>query len=117
MIRCHDPPSPPDRIRCHDPPTPPDVLLLLLLLLLQDFAVKAESVCGKDVAALATAFPGVQPEQAPYFCLDLAFCHTMLTKGFQVSDSSAITLVKQIEYNGSNIEAAWPLGAAIDDLS
>ena len=35
----------------------------------------------------------------------------------QLEPMEKITLVKQIEYNGQYIEAAWPLGAAINDLS
>ncbi len=55
--------------------------------------------------------------QAPYFCLDLSFCYTMLTKGFRLEEGAQVTLVKQVKYNGQAIEAAWPLGAAINDLS
>ncbi len=38
-------------------------------------------------------------------------------QGFRLDASAKVTLVKQVEYNGQNIEAAWPLGAAINDLS
>ena len=38
-------------------------------------------------------------------------------KGFDLGENDGITLVKQVKYRGQVIEAAWPLGAAIDDLS
>eukprot|EP00878_Enallax_costatus_P034916 GHUV01038861.1.p1 GENE.GHUV01038861.1~~GHUV01038861.1.p1 ORF type:complete len:200 (+),score=53.83 GHUV01038861.1:122-721(+) len=82
-----------------------------------DFAKRATAACGKDITELTKAFAGLQPAQAPYFCLDLSFCHTVLTQGFDLPEDAAITLVKQVKYNGQTIEAAWPLGAAINDLS
>lgn len=82
-----------------------------------DFAKRAAAVCGKDVAELSKSFSGLQAAHAPYFCLDLSFCHTVLTQGFDLSETAPITLVKQVLYNGEPIEAAWPLGAAINDLS
>lgn len=84
---------------------------------LQDFAKRAAAACGKDVAELTKSFKGLPAAQAPYFCLDLSFCHTVLTQGFDLSEGAPITLVKQVKYNGESIEAAWPLGAAIHDLS
>lgn len=38
-------------------------------------------------------------------------------QGFKLDEKMKLTLVKQVEYNGQRIEAAWPLGAAINDLS
>lgn len=81
-----------------------------------DFAKKAEATCGKSLAELSTLYPSIHEEHLPYFCLDLVFCHTVLTKGFDLKDDFKLTLVKQIEYRAQNVEAAWPLGAAVNDL-
>eukprot|EP00798_Chlamydomonas_sp_ICE-L_P015737 gene15739-21859_t len=84
----------------------------------QAFEEKATTACSMvDTSAVKGAFPNVKSDQADFFCLDLSFCHTLLTKGFKLPPTSPITLVKQIEYNGQLIEAAWPLGAALNDLS
>ena len=40
----------------------------------------------------------------------------LLTKGFKIPEEASITLVKKVEYNGDFVEAAWPLGAAINSL-
>ncbi|KAF8062083.1 APY2 [Scenedesmus sp. PABB004] len=82
----------------------------------RDFAARAGAACGKDPAELSASL-GLPPAQAPFFCLDLSFCHTVLTQGFDLPDDATLTLVKQVKYNGQVIEAAWPLGAAIDELS
>lgn len=50
-------------------------------------------------------------------CLDLSFCHTLLTQGFKVASDTDVTLVKRIKYKEQEVEAAWPLGAAIDLLN
>jgi hypothetical protein len=63
---------------------------------LQEFAKRAAAFCGKDPSELAKAAPGVPAAQAPYFCLDLAFCHTVLTQGFDLSEGADFTLVKQV---------------------
>lgn len=67
------------------------------VVLLQDFAKRATAVCGKDITELTKAFAGLQAAQAPYFCLDLSFCHTVLTQGFDLPEDAAITLVKQVK--------------------
>ncbi|KIZ06578.1 hypothetical protein MNEG_1382, partial [Monoraphidium neglectum] len=81
-----------------------------------EFAKRATAVCGKDAAEVAKQY-SLQEAHAPYFCLDLSFCHTVLTQGFDLAEGSPLNLVKQVRYNGQTIEAAWPLGAAIDELS
>jgi hypothetical protein len=67
-----------------------------LVLLQQDFAKRAAVACGKDVTELSKSFAGLQAAHAPYFCLDLSFCHTVLTQGFDLSETAPITLVKQV---------------------
>lgn len=62
----------------------------------QDFAKRAAAACGKDVPELTRAFASLPPAQAPFFCLDLSFCHTVLTQGFDLMEDAAITLVKQV---------------------
>jgi len=37
--------------------------------------------------------------------------------GYKLADGKQVTMVKQVAYKGQNIEAAWPLGAAINALS
>ena len=59
----------------------------------------------------------VDEQQAPFLCLDLAFQHTLLTAGFHIPDTTPVTLVKRVKYQGKPVEAAWPLGAAINLLS
>ena len=49
--------------------------------------------------------------------MDLSFCHQLLNEGFKVPDNAEITVVKRIKYKGNEVEAAWPLGAAINLLS
>ena len=85
-----------------------------------DFGSKASKACSAELSttsAVTGAFPGVKADAAPFFCADLAYCHVLLTQGFGLKATANLTLVKQVEYNGQSIEAAWPLGAAINDLS
>lgn len=85
--------------------------------LAQEFARLAGEVCGKDAAELAKRF-SLQDDNAPFFCLDLSFCHTVLTQGFDMPDHESLTLVKKVKYGDLGpIDASWSLGAAIDELS
>lgn len=59
----------------------------------------------------------VDTADRPYLCMDLSFCHQLLNEGFKVPDNAEITVVKRIKYKGNEVEAAWPLGAAINLLS
>jgi len=83
-----------------------------------DFARRAAAACGKTHDDVHKTFGGrVHKEAAPYFCLDLSFCHTVLTQGFDLPEDAPIKLVKQVMYKGAPVESAWPLGAAIAALA
>ncbi|EFJ53213.1 hypothetical protein VOLCADRAFT_78871 [Volvox carteri f. nagariensis] len=83
----------------------------------REFRAKAAEVCSLSTDAITKTFPKVQGDAANFLCLDLTYCDVMLTKGFKVDLGTSVTLVKQVLYNGQHIEAAWPLGAAVNDLS
>ena len=59
----------------------------------------------------------MKEDQRPYLCMDLSYCYKLLTDGFKVPEKAKITIVKKIKYKKEEVEAAWPLGAAIDLLS
>ena len=59
----------------------------------------------------------LQAAAAAYLCLDLSFCHVVLTQGFDLPEGEALTLVKRLRYGGRVVDASWALGAAIDELS
>lgn len=82
----------------------------------QEFARRGAAVCGKDAAQVSRLYT-VAPDAAPFFCLDLSFCHTVLAQGFDLEPGSVLTLVKRIAYKGRLVEASWPLGLALDTLA
>jgi apyrase len=41
----------------------------------------------------------------------------LLSVGFKRHEWDTLTLVKQIEYGNKPIEAAWPLGAALNSMA
>ena len=77
----------------------------------------AKKACSLSPEEVLQEFKGVEEKDAPYYCHDLSYAHSLLTVGYKLADSRKVTLVKQITYKGQNIEAAWPLGAALNSLS
>lgn len=85
------------------------------------FAAAAERACasdGPDPAQLRAALPGAPGEQpdAALFCLDLAYCARLLGAAFGLGPERPLTLVKRVRHRGQPVEAAWPLGAALNAL-
>jgi apyrase len=80
------------------------------------FLEAAKRACDLDLKTLGSRFPTVADPHRPYFCLDLTYAHTLLTRGFKIPEQQEVTLVKRVRYNGEDVEAAWPLGAAINAL-
>ena len=75
------------------------------------------SCCATFIPFSLLSFAQVDEKQAPFMCLDLSFCHSLITQGFKIGLDTKITLVKRIQYKNEEIEAAWPLGAAINMLN
>ena len=83
-----------------------------------EILVAAKRACGMSPNEIVAEFHGVAEVDAAYYCHDLSYAHSLLRGRVQAGrDSTEVTLVKQIVYKGQNIEAAWPLGAAINALS
>ncbi|KAM0826425.1 hypothetical protein ACQ4PT_068886 [Festuca glaucescens] len=82
-----------------------------------DFEEAARRVCKLNVKEAQATYPDVQEKNIPYLCMDLVYQHTLLVDGFGVDPYQDITLVKKVPYGNSFVEAAWPLGSAIEVAS
>ncbi|KAF4367435.1 hypothetical protein F8388_025853 [Cannabis sativa] len=91
-----------------------------------DHVAKAYPAQFKDAATLAcqtkfedaaSVFPSVDESDLPYICLDLVYQYSLLVDGFGLKPWEEITLVKKVKYQDGWVEAAWPLGSAIEAVS
>ncbi|KAK4441085.1 Apyrase 2 [Sesamum alatum] len=82
-----------------------------------DFEDAAKRACQTSLEEGSSAFPRVEPENLPYLCMDLVYQFTLLVDGFGLDPWQEITLVKKVKYQNSLVEAAWPLGSAIEVVS
>ncbi|CAN6454530.1 unnamed protein product [Victoria cruziana] len=83
----------------------------------KDFEDAAKKVCKTTLKDAADLYTKVDENHLPYLCMDLVYQYTLLVDGFGLDPSTDITLVKQVEYKDSLVEAAWPLGSAIEVMS
>lgn len=81
-----------------------------------EFKKAAEAACKLDLANVTKKYHGVDENDAPYLCMDLTFATALLSVGFGKHGWEDFTLVKRIEYRRRPVEAAWPLGAALNSL-
>ncbi|TVU47207.1 hypothetical protein EJB05_06799, partial [Eragrostis curvula] len=82
-----------------------------------DFEEAARRVCKLNVKEAQATYPDVSVDNIPYLCIDLVYQYTLLVDGFGVDPYQDITLVKKVPYSNSFVEAAWPLGSAIEVAS
>ncbi|CAN7113040.1 unnamed protein product [Brassica rapa subsp. narinosa] len=82
-----------------------------------DFEKAANQACNMKMGEGKTKFPRVEEDNLPYLCLDLVYQYTLLVDGFGLKPSQTITLVKKVKYGEHAVEAAWPLGSAIEAVS
>ncbi|XP_022855726.1 apyrase 2-like [Olea europaea var. sylvestris] len=82
-----------------------------------DFEDAAKIACQMKLVDAKSRYPRVDPDNLPYLCMDLTYQYTLLIDGFGLDPNQEITLVKKVEYQNSLVEAAWPLGSAIEVMS
>ncbi|KAJ1688920.1 hypothetical protein LUZ63_013075 [Rhynchospora breviuscula] len=70
-----------------------------------------------SLEAASTKFPNVAPPNLPYLCMDLMYQYTLLTTGFGLTDKKEVTVIKEVHYRDFYMDAAWPLGSAIEAAS
>ncbi|KAL8245404.1 hypothetical protein R6Q59_011662 [Mikania micrantha] len=83
----------------------------------KDFQMAAQRVCETTLEDAKSQYPDVNSDNLPFLCMDLVYQYTLLVDGFDLQPTQQITLVKQVEYQNSLVEAAWPLGSAIEAVS
>ncbi|KAK8634085.1 hypothetical protein V6N13_014914 [Hibiscus sabdariffa] len=81
------------------------------------FAEAAKRACGTKYVDAKATFPDVGEGNLAYICMDLVYQYTLLIDGFGLDPYQDITLVKKVQYRNSYVEAAWPLGSAIEAVS
>lgn len=82
-----------------------------------DFESAASSACSTGLDDAKSRFPRIDANNLPYLCMDLTYEFSLLVDGFGIDPQQYITLVKQVKYQNSFVEAAWPLGSAIEAVS
>ncbi|WZZ90889.1 hypothetical protein YC2023_119468 [Brassica napus] len=82
-----------------------------------DFEKAAKKACSMKMEEGKSKFPRVEEDNLPYLCMDLVYQHTLLVDGFGLKPTQTITLVKKVKYGEHAVEAAWPLGSAIEAVS
>ncbi|KAK4740468.1 hypothetical protein SAY87_032349 [Trapa incisa] len=82
-----------------------------------EFEEAAKRACHTKLGDAKSVYPGVEEGNLPYLCMDLVYQYTLLVDGFGIDPWQKITLVKKVKYQNSFVEAAWPLGSAIEAIS
>lgn len=82
-----------------------------------DFEEAAKRACETKLADAKRIYPRVDEANLPFLCMDLVYQYTLLVEGFGLDPWQEITLVKQVKYQDALVEAAWPLGSAIEAVS
>ncbi|KAM3690482.1 hypothetical protein ACB098_09G127800 [Castanea mollissima] len=82
-----------------------------------EFEDAAKRACETKLADAKPLYRRVDEANLPFLCMDLVYQYTLLVEGFGLDPWQEITLVKQVKYQDALVEAAWPLGSAIEAVS
>ncbi|KAH0719382.1 hypothetical protein KY285_015413 [Solanum tuberosum] len=77
----------------------------------------ATLACKTKKQNMKLVFPNIGDKDIPFICMDLLYEYTLLVHGFGIDPIRKITVVHQVNYKNHRVEAAWPLGSAIDAVS
>nr|GMD63102.1 apyrase-like [Ipomoea batatas] len=77
----------------------------------------AKVVCETKFEDIESTFPNAKKENIPYLCIDVVYEYTLLVDGFGLNPYKEITVLNGVQYKKYLVEAAWPLGCAIDVIS
>mmetsp|Transcript_15659 Transcript_15659/g.26391 ORF Transcript_15659/g.26391 Transcript_15659/m.26391 type:complete len:466 (-) Transcript_15659:31-1428(-) len=75
------------------------------------------AVCSTPEADIAQRYPESEDEHRSYLCLDVAYQYALLTEGFNIAPDTDVHLIAKMPFNGKQVEAAWPLGDALEVLA
>ncbi|KAK8542936.1 hypothetical protein V6N12_015512 [Hibiscus sabdariffa] len=81
------------------------------------FLDAAKHACQTKHVDAKTTYKDLNENNLPFICMDLVYEYTLLVDGFGLDPYQDITLVKKVKYRNSFVEAAWPLGSAIEAVS
>jgi apyrase len=81
------------------------------------FKAAAEKICPMSFQEAKAAYPKFRASDAPYICMDLIYQYSLLVDGFGLEPTKEITVAEKVKYGEYLIEAAWPLGEAIEAVS
>ncbi|CAN6283048.1 unnamed protein product [Urochloa humidicola] len=81
------------------------------------FRAIARKVCQLSVKSAKLSYPNIRETDVPYMCMDLTYQYTLLVDGFGVPPIKKITVVAKVKHGEYYVEAAWPLGTAIEAVS
>ncbi|KAJ3684289.1 hypothetical protein LUZ61_013453 [Rhynchospora tenuis] len=85
---------------------------------LADYKKATVTACAvNSLEEASTKFPNVETQNLPYLCMDLMYQYSLLTTGFGLTDEKEVTVVEKVHYRGFDMDAAWPLGSAIEAAS
>ncbi|XP_057811986.1 apyrase-like [Salvia miltiorrhiza] len=77
----------------------------------------AKRACRANIENIKSIFPAIEEGDLGYLCMDLVYEYSLLVDGFHLDPFEEVTVVKNVDYKGSLIGAAWPLGCAVELLS
>ncbi|OIW03328.1 hypothetical protein TanjilG_03437 [Lupinus angustifolius] len=82
-----------------------------------DYETAAKQACKITLEDVKSTYPDIWESDRPYVCLDLVYQNALLVDGFGLDPLEEITVAKEIGYQDALVEAAWPLGSAIEAIS